>query len=236
MAACPVCHSEIEITSQHHGTLYTCPSCNAVFFIDWSGQPEGAPQEDIAAPEFNANDVYNESPDLGFESPIENPMSVEPLTADPMMGEVPAYSSETQDQESQQEEVLQDAEPVDSDYDFSQPLGEPMVSPMQTSVEPSLSSGLSDIADFGNADLGPSTFTYTLTISGIDSGTVRTQVQEALSDSKFAWNVTQVMAQIKGGVLTIKSVNPVKASILMQRVKYLPVKVSWRQDVLSSTI
>lgn len=192
MAVCPVCQSEIEIISQHHGTLFTCPSCSGVFFIDWSGQPE-----------------VQVSPSPHFETPT---------TSEP---ELPIM------EEAVTLEEAPSVEEAPSDYDFSQPLDVSEVAE---------SSGFSEIADFGNADLTQAAFNYSLTISGIDSGTLRSQVQEALSDSKFGWNVVELMAQIKGGVLTIRSMNAVKASILMQRVKYLPVKVSWRQDVLSNTV
>jgi hypothetical protein len=173
MAACPVCHSELEIAPQHHGTLYTCPNCSAVFFVDWNGQPEGAPSTDQEMETF------------------------EPVTAEEFSPPIPV------------------PEPI-SDFESSE------------------ASSFSDITDFGNADVTQAAFSYSVTISGIDSASVYAAVKEALTDSKFGWNTIQIMTQMKDGILTIKSVNAVKASILIQRVKYLPVKVSWRQDVLSS--
>ncbi len=166
MASCPVCQAEIEITSQHYGTLYTCPSCNAVFFVDWAGDPEKS------------------MPQREDEVPLE-PLDLE--------GEVDSPS-------------------------------------------PSFESTFSEITDFGNADVTQAAFNYTVTISGIDTAVIYQQVKEAVADSKFGWNVIQVMTQIKDGVLILTSLNAVKASILVQRVKYLPVKVSWSQDVLSSQI
>ncbi len=198
MAQCPVCQSEIEITSQHFGTLFTCPRCSAVFFVDWGGQPE------VAANSETFGEVPNDQ---------------EPA---PVYESVPA-------EEAPATEVAEEP-----NYDFSQPLGDTAPQPMTPLG--SESNPLGDIADFGNADLDQSALNYTITISGIDSGALRTQIQEAISDSKFGWSAVQIIAQIKGGVLTIRSVNAVKASILVQRVKYLPVKISWRQDVLSSSV
>jgi hypothetical protein len=207
MAACPVCQTEIEITSQHFGTLYTCPSCSAVFFVDWNGQPEGAPaQEETLEP------VTGE----GF-SPFE-----EPTRDFSDSEETPTYESAG---------IEQTPETTSSEnYDFSQPLGQ--VEP----VSPDPTEPFADVTDFANSDLAKAAFNYSVMISGIDSSAVYAEVKEALSDSKFGWNAIQVMSQIKDGVLTIKSINAVKASILVQRVKYLPVKVSWRQDVLSSHV
>ncbi len=183
MTICPTCHSETEVDPQNYGTLFTCPKCSAVFFIDWAGLPEVASDELVVE------------------------------TSD----EIVAV------QASAEEEFPN----LDTQYGQN-------ALPAMTEAR-SDSSDLSDIADFGNADLGQVAFSYTMIISGIDSGGIRLEVQEALLDSKFGWNVTQLMAQIKDGVLTIQSMSAVKASILMQRVKYLPVKISWRQDVLSSS-
>lgn len=206
MAHCPVCQSEIEIQSQHFGTLFTCPKCSAVFFVDWAGQPEAASEN---AP------VYSEVPEE--ETPAVNHFGGEPMSFEALPYEQePVPHEEIPAMENTSEEPELFPEPMS-------PLG----------VE---SNPLDDITSFGNADLGQAAFNYTIIISGIDSGSIRAQIQEAISDSKFGWNPVQMIDQIKGGVLTIKSVNAVKASILIQRVKYLSVKISWRQDVLSSTV
>lgn len=205
MAECPVCQAHIEINSQHNGTLFTCPECSAVFFVDWSGKPEVS--ETVEATDGMGAE---QAPPEGFLEPLMEPSMEPPIEPD--------LSSEPMDFEP----LPYDAEEI--------PMPEPMT-PLKPEASP-----LEDIAEFGNADLDKAAFNYTITISGIDSGILRGRVQEALTDSKFGWNSSQMMDQIKGGVLTIKSVNAVKASILIQRVKYLPVKISWRQDVLSSTV
>jgi hypothetical protein len=204
LANCPVCQSEIEITSQHYGTLFTCPKCSAVFFVDWSGQPE-----------VSGDDVNGElSSEMSNEIVAEEPVYVEPTSED-----------------------TPTPEEIASNYDFSEPLAG-IENLNQETIESGMmdTADLADIADFGNADLGQVAFNYTLTISGIDSGAIRAQIEDIIKDSKFGWNVIQLMAQINGGVLIIRSVNAVKASMLMQRVKYLPVKISWRQNVLSSSV
>ena len=37
---CPNCQNEQAIGEQHYGALYTCSSCQAVYFINFEGQPE----------------------------------------------------------------------------------------------------------------------------------------------------------------------------------------------------
>jgi len=178
VAICPICQSEIEIAPSHYGSLYNCPRCNGVFFVDWSGQPE--------AESF-------QPPPSAEEAPPPMDFALPPLSMDP----------------SQSVEALESSSTADS-------------------------ADLSDIVDFGNAEASLSALNYTLVLKGIDSAALRKLVEEVLSDAKFGWNAAQLMSQMKDGVLTIRSLNPVKASILVQRVKYLPVHVSWRQDVLSS--
>jgi hypothetical protein len=221
--------------------LYTCPKCNAVFFVDWGGQPEVAASSETFGNEEIPGEIETSSGDLlSDEGPAVNQFG-----GDPMNFEAAPYEQEPVPHEELPVEdfnPIYENAPVDSEavaeeeanYDFSQPLDTITPQPM-TPLEPE-PNPLSDIADFGNADLSQAALNYTITISGIDSGALRNQIQEAITDSKFGWNVIQIMAQIKGGVLTIRSVNAVKASILIQRVKYLPVKISWRQDVLSSTV
>jgi Zn-finger nucleic acid-binding protein len=219
MALCPVCQSDIEITSQHHGILFTCPDCMAVFFIDWNGQPEGAVEPEALQP------IVGEE----YSNQHSEPLNLEPETY-----EAPIAA----------EEVISSP-----DYDFSQPMSfEPHPSSQEATeplarepTEPLAIPGasqeenlFSDITQFGNADVTQAAFNYVVTISGIDTAAINKDLRDALDDSKFGWNLPQIMSQIKGGVLTLKSVNAVKVSILIQRVKYLPVKITWRQDVLSS--
>ncbi|RYZ79016.1 MAG: hypothetical protein EOP04_28545 [Proteobacteria bacterium] len=230
MAACPVCQSQVEITSQHYGTLYNCPRCNAVFFVDWEGQPEGAPPaEEPLAPVVGEsftppvaeyqNEYSNDGQPETYQQNLEPAAEFE--NAEPAISEpVAAYAT---DQEIPAE-----------DYNFDQPLGQTSDPTEPVGGPDDNKSAFADIVDFGNADVTQAAFNYTVTIAGIDTAAIYTAVKEALTDSKFGWNILQIMTQAKDGVLTIRSVNAVKASILIQRVKYLPVKVSWRQDVLSS--
>jgi hypothetical protein len=229
VANCPVCQSEIVITSQHFGTLYSCPKCSAVFFVDWGGQPEAAASTESFTETASPAELFND------EGPAVNQFGGDPMGFESAPYEQEPVPHEEIPVEEPPPSQAYEAAPVEEEasYDFSQPL-EATPEPM-TPLNPD-SNPLSEITNFGNADLGQTAFSYTIMISGIDSSAIRTQLQEAITDSKFGWNVIQVMAQIKGGVLTIKSVNAVKASILIQRVKYLPVKISWRQDVLSSTV
>ncbi|WP_347358662.1 zf-TFIIB domain-containing protein [Bdellovibrio sp.] len=262
MIPCPNCHQSVEILDKHLGTLYTCPHCNAVYFIDWNGQPEMAQHEpepepveapveqnyqeqnfqdqsgypeqsyqgqDYQAQEYQQPEVpneqepaafdggFNEAPNMAYESPAET--SFEAISEDQEVhGEVPAVE--------------------EAPYDFSQTLdsvGSPLTPEPLAPAGVSDTADFSDVTDFANADTVSGPLAYTLTIEGIESSLLVSQLREAMTDSRFGWDVATILSQIGGGRLVIKGLSPAKASVLINRIKYLPFKISWRQDVLSGS-
>jgi hypothetical protein len=157
---CPSCQQSIEILDIHKGTLFTCPLCNSVYFIDWEGQPELPSQIEV--------------PQIAEEALAEEPS---PITLD------------------------------NSDF--------------------------SDVAEFGNADVVINPMSYTILIEGLESSRVVSQLKDAMTDSRFGWDVNEILSQINADRLVLSHLTPAKASVIINRIKYLPVKVSWRQDVLS---
>ncbi len=100
-----------------------------------------------------------------------------------------------------------------------------------------VSNQLSDIAEFGNRDLEASQsgiYQYTLTLSGIDNKEIRTAVKEALDDQRFNWDIDGVIAQIKAGSLVLSKLNPVKATVIVNRLKSLNIEIKWEQNDLIS--
>ncbi|MDG0817277.1 hypothetical protein [Bdellovibrio svalbardensis] len=151
------------------------------------------------------------------------------------------YSSE-QSYESQGE-VSQDSayseavqEPVfeETPFDFNRTLDQaPAQAPPPVSV--SDSSDFSDVTDFANADTAAGPITYVVVIDGIESSHLLYQLKEAMTDSRFGWDVAELLTTVGGGRLVLPGLTPAKASVLINRIKYLPFKISWRQDVLSSS-
>ncbi len=37
---CPSCHDQVEVLERNYGALFTCPKCQAVYFVNFEGQPE----------------------------------------------------------------------------------------------------------------------------------------------------------------------------------------------------
>lgn len=90
----------------------------------------------------------------------------------------------------------------------------------------------SDVADYANADRnagGP--LSYTLHIRGLELADTFEKLREALTDSRFGWDSEDIMRTVSAGELLLKGLNPTKASILVSRIKYLPVELDWTQEV-----
>ena len=192
MADCPKCHSSVEIPEQNFGTLFTCPACQAVYFVGWDGVPE--------QPQDSAETFQHQ----------ENPAPVEP------------FSSE------------EPSDAVIAPPDWDQPLdlaAEAVTSP--TAIHLDAAPNFEDIVDFGNSPQLEGPLTYSVFIKGIDIADTRKKMKEALTDSRFAWDAEALMSQIQNGALTLPDLSPAKAVVLINRIKYLPIEVSWNQNVLS---
>lgn len=210
MSSCPLCQHQVEISDRHFGALYTCPSCAGIFFVSWDGTPEIASHES----ENLFENVPNEEAPLTNDFMSQSFESSQPLDDAPIDN---AFASIEEPNESA---------PVEN-YDFNSPVG---AVTFESSVNDS--SDLSDIADFGNSPQVGGGISYTLTISAIDSAKVYSLVEEAVTDTRFGWEAKELMAKINGGVLEISNLPLVKAYVLIDRLQSLPVKFSWRQDVL----
>lgn len=157
---------------------------------------------------------------------------------DPIQPQEPFESSpEPADSEEPAIEAQAEALPVP---DFAQPgeINEDFFATPATAeegVSKRENSDLRDIADFGNSEIsqGKDGFiVYDLTISGIETKDIRIAVRDALTDKKFMWDADNLIRGSRGGVLKLTQLNPVKASLVVRRLKHLPVQVSWEQHAI----
>lgn len=182
-------------------------------------------------------------PTLGFVPPIggeivENVNTEEQNFPIPVQessisdGEVNFPQSDFQPESAQEFQQSHDETP----YDFSQTLDHSIMSDsVSENVNTMDSADFSDVTEFANSTSLSSPLSYTVIIDGIESSHLIAQIKEAMTDSRFAWEVSNILAQVGGGRLVLPGLSPAKASVLINRIKYLPLKISWRQDVLSST-
>lgn len=123
-------------------------------------------------------------------------------------------------------------EPPVEEFDMDRILGlgdQPEEAPSADFARPGDPLGTTDYAnsEISQAKDGP--LIFKILISGIDSKELRQSLRSALEDQRFAWNPQDLMARIAKGVLVIDGVSPVKAVILVNRIKRLPVTVRWEQ-------
>jgi hypothetical protein len=248
---CPSCKKDQKVTEQNYGALYTCGSCKAVYFINFDGQPEygEASSEEYeaaqneqraaaAAPEAPAN-VF---PDDGLEPLVSVTESVDGmLDATPESG---SYLSEIIAGAGGPSAGVNPFEAYNAVPET--PVAQPKAqkSPAQSqhsSAQTQKSSGggglfadiAQEISDFANTDSQLAGLNYDVTITGIDTQETKALFKEAIEDSKFAWDATEIMKSLKNGRVQILKMSPAKAYLLAKRIQFLDIERSWKQNVLS---
>jgi hypothetical protein len=136
-----------------------------------------------------------------------------------------------------------DVAPVSSNNDEFQPIDmapidvAPIEAP-EVAEEPSF--GPADdplnLNEFANSEIsaakdGP--LVFRILISGIDTREIRESIREVLEDPRFAWDSNEIFSNISKGHLAIDGLSPVKASILITRIKRLPVEIRWEQYAIA---
>lgn len=71
---------------------------------------------------------------------------------------------------------------------------------------------------------------YTVWIKGIDSSAIRREIKDTLGDLKFRLDIDGLLTGVRNGELQIPSLSPVKAALLVQRLRVLPVELRWEQE------
>lgn len=93
-----------------------------------------------------------------------------------------------------------------------------------------------NLNEFANSEIsaakdGP--LLFRVLISGIDTREIRESIREVLEDPRFAWDSNEIFSKVSKGHLAIDGLSPVKASILITRIKRLPVEIRWEQYAIA---
>lgn len=94
----------------------------------------------------------------------------------------------------------------------------------------------SEITDFANSENSQAkngVLQFSITIQGIDSAELRKSVLDMLDDRRFLWNVQEIEDSIKDGKIELKNLSPVKASLVVNRLKGLSVDITWEQSLVT---
>ncbi|HVK60208.1 MAG TPA: zinc ribbon domain-containing protein [Bdellovibrionales bacterium] len=213
-AQCPQCGTSLK---DDYG-MTQCPGCGVFAFVDMDGnaiisspEPEPSVVIESESPLFeDPNDSFEslEAPEPEF-APIEFQMGI-----------------------SAEEDLPVDIAP-----------SQPSISIVEgTAVEPLPDLGPADdplgLSDFANSEIssgqnGP--LLFRILISGIDTKEIRESIREALEDSRFGWDPDGLLARLDKGNLVIENLAPVKATIIIHRIKRLPVKIRWEQYAITSS-
>lgn len=107
---------------------------------------------------------------------------------------------------------------------------------MKPLAAPKNEGDFSDIAAFGNSGASMAKegmYIYDVLIWNIDTREVKEQLREALTDMRFAWDVEKILNSIQQGAVRINAINSVKSSLLVNRIKNLPIGISWEQKLIT---
>lgn len=260
---CPNCQINAVISEQLYGALYTCGGCQAVYFINFEGQPE-----------------FGEVPSGILSDIISEPSSLEPVASEPFVKELAAPESvnatsedslvsvqETETFESSLEPLVDSVDMVSFDNKLDDQFNaqindqnlqtdmpenqniEPTTDFSNTELNPfeqqqpevnaeiqnpsSFTNIAKEISDFGNAEVQLSGLNYDLNITGLDSQETMRLFKEAIEDSKFGWNANELLSTVKNGQIKFERLSPVKAYILAKRLQFLDIEKHWKQNAMS---
>lgn len=242
MAGCPTCQFEINIPSENHGSLMTCPNCQAVFFVNWDGAPE-APilAEEEPSSDFASGSEISETPlSENFQYPDQQlategvpqfeSTEVQAFEA----GGVEVYAAERSDSVSfstAEAEAYVETEPAA----FTEVAPETELPPFDGAQAESIpltpQQFVDEVIDFGNSTEPVEGLTYSVRILGIDSGTSREKLEDILREPRLVFDLQNLMAEIQNGQLDIQNLNAAKAFFLVQKLKQEAFDVSWFQQV-----
>lgn len=213
--ASPVPEPEMPFTAIDPDAVYEMP-------VPAVGYPVGPEVSDVAEPSLDLNLApVEEFVPAEVYSPTEEFVPVE----EPLVTEEVAPIEEVQFVEAPQLESLE--------VDFEQTLDQSLEQSRNTQLQENdamVPSFKEELIEHGNSvEVGQ--LTYSLVISGLDTGEMKNKISAILSEPKFGFDAKELKGQIKDGVLHLDTLNAVKASVLVSKLKSLQVEISWSQNV-----
>lgn len=231
---CPNCQIDAAISEQLFGALYTCGGCQAVYFINFEGQPEfgevptGVLSDTVSEP---TEPVPDQSlvPENNFESTFES--SLEPLVDSVDMVNFDnrldaQFESYVNDEKN---EEIPATDYSNSDINQFEQLS------VENIPEQNLNSFAQiarEISDFGNSEAHLNGLSYELQISGLDTQVTMRLFKEIIEDPRFGWDANELIRGVKNGRITLEKLNPVKAFILAKRLQFLDIEKNWKQNAM----
>ena len=177
---------------------------------------EEVPWDETPEPPVEGKEEVPEEAELGKVAPTENSN----IWAEPKQK---IQSSQPNDKAG-----ARDSQWSGSDWSEGETLEPQVEEPLPQKV----STDFSDISAFGNSDFSGAPdgiLKFNIYIKGIDNSEVLDFIRESLLDERFMWNVDELLGNIQNGELELRDISPVKASIVVNRLKALPLEIRWEQ-------
>jgi hypothetical protein len=244
LAQCPSCNAEIH---EDFG-LVVCGSCGASFMLDMDGEhqnqqeqqnqeielitesQEGNLQGQMPTPipiqeiEFNEDAGIKIDSQIGIEEESISDSTFEPVT--PLNSE----NMNTDDiNENINENINEQNEELHIQNEDFFLTNEP--TPLNTEQT------MEEVTNFANSEISSAKngiYIYTLRIDGIDNGEIKNHIYNVLKDSRLKLNSEELIDTIKNGHLTIRNLSPVKAFVVINGIKRLPLDIYWEQHDITS--
>lgn len=218
MVDCPKCSTKLDADFG----MITCPNCHEVVLIEEDGST--AATRSRAAEQISEQEAGLPAPDMSaFDDAIADSMFA-PRTLEAQVLVNPGDVSQAREPVFQ----IESPEPAQVELDS------PMVPVTSEVMSPNDPLGVSAYANSEHSQGKDGPFLFNLSISGLDSKEIRESLREAMNDSRFSFDANHLLGQIRGGKLLIKNVSPVQASILVNRLKRLPLAITWEQHAITT--
>lgn len=199
--------------------MINCAQCGEINFLDESpGQSADTPEPPV---------VTSSSSSEGIEMPPDTPGG-EPVVG----GWEPPFAAPMDNVPTPLDTATNEARP-----NVVKISEEATVFPAPTPA-PLPADAIQEIADFGNqpaATTASGLLFYDLHITRIDTLELRKALLDLLKDPKFKFNIEEVDRKIHNGVLVLQRLSPIKASVLVKKIRHLDVAVHWAQGNIYET-
>lgn len=211
MPICPKCNTSLK---DDYG-MVTCPSCSSILFVDMEGVAHMSATESGA---MSAGAVVDPMGGQSF-SPAPEPLPDQGFAPAPEL-EMPAGDFSMDQFMNPQPVAPATIEPPSVDYS-------------EGAVDPNDPLGVSGFANSELSSGKDGLYLYRVVISGIDSKELKENIRQELFDSRFGWDAAALLGSMTKGTLIFDQLSPIKASILVNRLKRYPVKIHWQQQPIT---
>ncbi len=210
---CPVCQSDVQAGFG----MVVCPQCRTPLFFDFDGNLQMATEE---------SEVLEKSENLDNNFITDDDSNkINETILDSSSKDIPSDFSVKNYTLDSLAEI--DNSETESDHEVNLPE---YTNQSLTNSSIEFNNNSKNSQNLKEQSSSQDSFIYKIFIKGIDGNRLRSEIYEELKDPRWGWVALELMNQIQAGELVLKKVNGVKASLLINRLKALPIEITWMVD------